>query len=354
LTGALLVCAGLLAGCGKKGPPLPPLILLPAAPGDFTVVRRGPSVDLTFSVPGANTDGSTPADLDRIDIYASTAPEPVGADDVVRSGTPIGTLRVNPPPDPDAPPPERNAPPRIGLDQRATATFTETLPADVDPSAYRAYVAVGVNTRGRRGALSPRLAVPLVPPPPPPSAPRVDYDEKAMTVRWSAVTGTDEDSELAYAVYTPGPDGAQLTAEPVTELEFADDKIVWDQERCFDVRSVRTIDDVRIESEPSPSTCVTPHDTFPPAAPQGLVAVGSEGAVSLIWTANDEGDLAGYVVLRAIEPQTDLVQVTPGPITDTNYRDTVPGGSRATYAVQAIDKAGNRSEPSAPVTESAR
>jgi hypothetical protein len=213
---------------------------------------------------------------------------------------------------------------------------------------------VGVNTRGRRGALSPRIAVPLVAPPPAPAAPRIDYDEKAITVRWTAVSSAEADSELAYAVYGPEPDHTLLTPDPVTEPEFVDEKIVWDQERCFEVRSVRTVDDVRIESEASPSACVTPHDTFPPAAPEGLVGVGSEGAISLIWNANSEGDLAGYLVLRAIEPATELVPVTPSPITDTNYRDTVPAGSRVTYAVQAVDSAGNRSEPSARVTESAR
>ena len=40
-------------------------------------------------------------------------------------------------------------------------------------------------------------------------------------------------------------------------------------------------------------------------------------------------------------PGTELVPVTPAPIPDTNFRDTVPSGARVTYAVQAVDKAGN-------------
>ena len=108
------------------------------------------------------------------------------------------------------------------------------------------------------------------------------------------------------------------------------------------------------KGEPSPGHCVTLHDTFAPAAPQGLVSVGSEGTISLIWNANSEPDLAGYLVLRAVEPATDLRPVTDAPITDTNFRDTVPAGARATYAIQAVDRAGNRSQPSTPVVETAR
>jgi len=46
--------------------------------------------------------------------------------------------------------------------------------------------------------------------------------------------------------------------------------------------------------------------------------------------------------------------VTPAPISDTNFRDTVPPDSRVTYAIQAVDAAGNRSTPSERVTETAR
>jgi hypothetical protein len=350
-----LACAALVAaGCGKKGPPLPPLVLLPNAPGDFAAVRRGPRVDLTFRVPNANTDRSTPADLARLDIYAWTVPAPVSAEDVVRRGTRVGSLPVNAPPDPDESEPSTPRPTGTGLEQNAVVTFMETLPSDLDPGAYRTYVAVGINMRGRRGALSPRIAVPLVAPPSAPDAPRIEYSEKAITVSWPPVTVEGDDRTIAYVVYTPGPDGVQVTSSPVSSPEFADESIEWDKERCYEVRSVETVEDVRIESAASPSACITPHDHFAPAPPEGLVAVGSEAAVSLIWTANSEPDLAGYIVLRAVEPSTELVPITPAPITDSNFRDSLAAGSRAAYAVQAVDKTGNRSEPSTRVTESAR
>ena len=64
------------------------------------------------------------------------------------------------------------------------------------------------------------------------------------------------------------------------------------------MRAVQVFGAARLESPSSPPVCITPADTFAPAAPKNLVAVGSEGGVSLIWEANTEADLDGYIVLR--------------------------------------------------------
>lgn len=349
---ALLATAAVVSACGKKGPPLPPLVLLPNPPGEVAAVRRGDRVDLSFVVPRANTDRSTPADLERIDVYAWTVPGAVNGDEVIRRGTRIASVAVNVPRDPDEPEPKTPAPKGNGVEQGATASVSDTLSAGFDPSAYRAYVAVGVSARGRRGALPRTVAVPLVPPPAAPALPAVTYTETSIAVTWTAVAAGE--TPLAYSVYRTVPAPVALTPAPIADTTVAETGFEWEQERCYEVRAVATIESVRIESAASPARCVTPRDTFAPARPDGLVGVGSEGAVSLIWTANAEADLAGYLVLRAVAPATQLEPITAAPITDTNFRDTVAGGSRVTYAVQAVDKAGNRSAASAPITESAR
>jgi hypothetical protein len=348
----LLATAVAAVGCGKKGPPLPPLVLLPAPPGDFVAVRRGAEVDLTFRIPDVNTDRSSPADLSRVDVFAWTVPGAVSAEDVVQRGTRVGTVSVNKPKDPDEPEPKVPAPKGPGLEQKEIATFSEPIRPQENPASYRAYVAVGFSTRGRRGALSPRIAVPLVAPPPAPAQPDVTYDEKAITVSWAPVPS--DGPPHAYSVYRPDPAAPPLTAAPVADPKFVDSSIEWEQERCYQVRTVATVEGVRVESGASPAQCVTLHDQFAPVKPEGLVGVGSEGAISLIWTANREADLAGYIVLRAVAPATELAPVTPSPITDSNFRDVVPAGSRVTYAVQAVDKSGNRSQPSNTIAETAR
>jgi hypothetical protein len=350
---AALGLAAATVACGKKGPPLPPLVLLPVPPADFAAVRRDTRVDLTFRIPNANTDQSTPADLARVDVFAWTVPGPVSADEVVQRGTRVATVAVNPPKDPDEPEPETPAPRGPGLEQNEVARVSDTLAPGAAPSSYRAYVAVGFSSRGRRGALSPRIAVPLMPSPPTPAEPSTTYDEKSVTVTWPPVQAGGGDP-FTYTVYTPGVPSA-LTVPPVADPVFVDaSPMVWNTERCYEVRAARMVEGVLVEGAASPPRCVTPRDTFAPSAPQGLVGVGASGSISLIWNANPEDDLGGYLVLRAIEPATELSPVTPEPITDTNFRDSVPAGSRVTYAVVAVDRAGNRSQASTPITETAR
>ena len=348
---AAIAAAAITVACGKKGPPLPPLVLLPSPPSEFAATRRGDRVDVTFKVPASNTDRTAPADVDRVEIYAWTTPAPVNADEVIRRGTRIGSVDVNEPVDEDVPEEERPKPRPGGVNQDEVARVSETL-SDGTGDGYRAYVAVGLNRRGRRGALSTRLAVPLVAPPAPPGQPDVTYDEQQIAIAWTAVTPPSPERALSYMVYRG--DDAVITAAPVQVTTVVDKAIEWNQERCYHVRTVSVAEATRVESAASPERCVTLRDTFAPKAPEGLVGVAAEASISLIWNASTEADLSGYLVLRAIAPTEELAPVTPAPITDTNFRDTVPTGSRVTYAIQAVDVAGNRSAPSERITETAR
>jgi len=58
-------------------------------------------------------------------------------------------------------------------------------------------------------------------------------------------------------------------------------------------------------------------------------------------------------VLRGTSPQR-LEPMFNDPIQETIFRDDVQPGIRFTYVVIAVDRAGNRSEPSKPVEDAAR
>jgi hypothetical protein len=417
--------AGGVVACGRKGPPLPPLIRLPEAPTDVTATRRGGRVDIRFTVPVANTDGTRPANLERVDVYGFTGPASVSDDLFVKNGARVGSVAVKAPRDPDAAvepefavEDEPEPPEGPGLDQGAIAHTQEVLtaaslvPAD-DTTAKtrssalrsrgkvasiplpgtpwatltRTYASIGVSKNGRRGPLSKRVAVPLVEPPEGPSAPKATYSESAISLRWSPplvaahpegsasgdvvparILGVEEPT-WAFNVYevTPGKDetgkqsdrGAsltetRLTGTPVAVAEYDDNRVVWGVERCYVVRTVKTIGGLSVESDASPPTCVTPVDTFPLAAPQGLMAVAAEGSISLIWQPNGEKDLAGYIVSRGIAPAARLEPMMSAPVPETTFRDLVQPGVHFVYAVQAVDKAGNMSPMSNRVEETAR
>lgn len=221
------------------------------------------------------------------------------------------------------------------------------------------------------------MVVPLVDPPPAPGGGSVTFSESAVTVTWiPPVTDPGATSPLTFNVYAAPPTNAAASAaqpaqpapqpaapaplnpEPVAETRLEHAGAQPGVEQCFAVRTVEKVGDASLESEPSKPLCVTPKDIFPPSAPKGLAIVAMDGAVmNLIWDANTEPDLAGYVVLRGEAPGDTLQPLTPQPIHETRYTDaTVKPGVRYVYAIVAVDRAEppNRSAPSTRVEETAR
>jgi hypothetical protein len=138
-----------------------------------------------------------------------------------------------------------------------------------------------------------------------------------------------------------------LNPVPVTVGAFSIPLSGFGTEHCFVVRAVKHYGRARVESPASPLTCAVPVDRFPPAAPKGLIAVGSEGGVSLIWDTNSEPDLDGYIVMRGeAGPGGATATLTPlmaEPLKETTYRDTTArAGVRYVYAVVAVDNASPR------------
>ena len=112
---------------------MPPLIKLPVAPAELAAQRRASTVDLQFVVPFANTDGTRPANVERVDVYAITGPRTITNDQIVKLGTKVASLEVKAPRDPDAttepdnPDEEVDPPQGKGLDQGVVAHVTELL-----------------------------------------------------------------------------------------------------------------------------------------------------------------------------------------------------------------------------------
>jgi predicted small lipoprotein YifL len=360
----VLLVALLAIGCGRKGPPLPPLVKIPVAPADLTAERRGDTVNLSFTVPSTNTDNTRPANVARVDVYAITGSTSVSDDELLKQGTMVASVDVKAPRDPnqtiEPDDPEDAVEPLegSGLDQGAVARVGEKLMPSAAAAESRTYVGVGITTKGRQGPMSKRVAVPLGPAPPAPTSLRVTYTESSIAITWGPPPATSTDGAapaISYHVYEVSASGdTQLTKTPIAETSYADARIAWGAMRCYAVRAVVTVESLTVQSEETMPGCVTLVDTFPPAAPTGLNAVSSEGAISLIWDSSPEADVAGYIVLRGTAPGDMLVAVTSSPLRETTFRDMVQAGIRYVYAVQAVDKAGNVGAASNRVEEAAR
>src|SRR5436305_901786 len=72
-----LVAAALLAatlGCGKQGPPLPPLRNVPAPTKDLTVVQQGPRLLASFTYPTVTPAGTALAGVSAVEIWSTARP----------------------------------------------------------------------------------------------------------------------------------------------------------------------------------------------------------------------------------------------------------------------------------------
>jgi hypothetical protein len=377
----------IVSACGQKGPPLPPLHLVPAQVTNFSARRIGDEVRLRFVLPTANANGPGPLELDRVQIFAITVPPGVvPANRILLSKEHlVGEIAVRPPLAEGEEPKEGDTRPEPGasvvFDEQLTAAkltpvemkiaeppapapaaaspgaapvpAAKAVPVSTDP--VRVYAVRGVTRSGRPGPPSARVPLPIVPLPPAPTALSTRVTETTVVLEWKPPA--DASPSLHFNVYR-GDDGRQpINAAPLSAPSFEYADAQFGKEYCFRVRTVLASKTGGIEGEPSDEMCVTPQDTFSPAAPKRPDAVATPGQINLIWDANTEKDLAGYLVLRGDAPDGTLQALTPAPIRDASYRDTtVQPGVRYAYAIVAVDNAtpANTSQQSPRVEETAR
>jgi hypothetical protein len=178
-----------------------------------------------------------------------------------------------------------------------------------------------------------------------------DVSANASPPNPTAPSPRGRDPADPYATTLPAP----LTPQPVLNTELVIPKVAFGVERCFEVRPVDKVAEATIIGPASPRTCITPADKFAPAAPRSLAGIAGPGSINLIWDANTEPDIAGYLVLRAEAPSDTLQPIAKEPVTAATYRDeSVTPGRRYVYAVVAVDRAGNRSPESTRAEETAR
>jgi hypothetical protein len=316
---------------------LPPVAALPPEPAPLPAL---PGTLLPVpALPDAATPPPEPAPVPAL----PATPPPVAA--------PPGAA-TTPPPLPGGPPTVRPLPPADVAQASKPAAAVAKAPVPGEPT--RVYVVRGVTKSGRTGAPSPRIQMPMRPVPPPPQELKTRITETAVVVEWKP---NEKAPTAAFNVYRADDPKRPVNPALLKGPAFEDAGAKLGEERCYQVRSVGVVGGVRLEGDLSEPTCVTPKDSFPPAAPKGLAAVPTPGQISLIWDANTEKDLAGYLVLRGDAPDGALKAITPAPIKETSYRDTtVKTGVRYIYVIVAVDTATppNTSAQSPRVEETAR
>jgi len=351
------------AGCGAPGDPVPPSPLVPVAITDLVAHQAGDGVELSFTLPSNSISGEKLAAPPAVEILRGTA-KPDGSADA-KSFRAVYTI-------PGALVENYRAEDRV--------RFTEPIAPEETKSHPGGAVAYIVRTRAsqkRASGDSNVVMLRVYPVPAPITSVEARVTESAVELAWPVpagiAAGTPASPITGYRIYrseihTPAPGSAPrelaagkpeshatLLASSETN-SYRDTSMVFDHTYVYIVRSVVQVEGVELESSDSQPVMVTPRDIFPPAAPQGLVAALLPGAtpgrfiVDLSWSINLETDLAGYRIYRSEQEGIRGQLVTPDLLPTPAVRDTsVEPGHRYWYTVTAVDRAGNESEPGAPV-----
>jgi hypothetical protein len=353
----------LTVGCGAPGEPQPPTPPVPQGVNDLSAKQAGDGVLLTFTMPGKSTLG------DRL--------QQVPTFEVLR-----GTLRPDGLPDPKSFRVVDTVPGSLvaRYSQRGQVQFIDPVaPTDLQLRSGQLFV-YRVHTLFSPKHPSPEskdVTLQLYPVAQRLSALDSTLTEQGIELKWAAPTRTSTGEPLSgvqeYHVYRGELDPATASAaasdplqakwrSPLLQLgatgtsDYRDSGIDYGKTYAYLVRTVIASPAGALESSDSPLAIVTPRDTFPPAAPQGIVAAVQPGTtpgsvtVELSWSINVESDLAGYRVYRSQQDGERGVLLTPELLPSPAYRDnSAQSGQRYWYTVTAVDRSGNESAPSLAV-----
>ena len=282
------------AGCGAPGVPVPPTPPVPVVVTDLTARQAGDGVQLIFTLPTKTITGDRLASPPAVEIVRGTT-KPDGSLEAKSSRivyTIPGSLVQN------------------YVVEGHVKFIDPVAPAETRAHTGGALVYV-IRTRAsqkRASADSNAVSVRVYPVPEPIAKLEARVTEPAIELSWMAPTRTSGGDPInafsGYRIYRGELDAASAEAatagfskakwkSPLTMLAPSDENTYHDtlfdfgKTYAYIVRSVVLVDGNALESSDSAPAIVSPRDTFPPAAPQNLVAAVLSGAThgSSSWTS---------------------------------------------------------------------
>jgi len=342
-----------LSGCGTPGEPRPPRPTVPTAVADLAARQVGAHVVLTFTLPVRSTENEILAAPPDLEIYRGFSPRGAAASEPKRLTLTIpsalvetyageGRVRYEDPVKPEDLAAHRN-------DQWVYVVRTR-VPAGRGPQ--------------RSSEASNIVAARVLPAPAAPAELAATITETGIELHWQAVRDAisyrmfraDAETGAAGAAEGKFLPPVLLGATPATT--YRDAQAEFGKRYLYSVRAVAQFDAESVESEPSVPADVQPRDIFPPAAPLNVVAIAvpasadAPAALELSWSFSPETDVAGYHVYRSEQLGTTAQRITRDLLFAPSFRDTsVAPGRRYTYWITAVDRQGNESPHSTPVSE---
>jgi hypothetical protein len=358
-----LCFSAFLAGCAAPGEPYERKPPTPAAIADLAAAQAGNDVILTFTVPQQMVDRRPLQRVPEIVIYRDFA-KPAEAGQAVPAAPANPTLLVTIP---------------VAMEDRYTEQghlhYADSLRAEdfaQHPDSVAIYIVRTQVSEKKPSANSNVVVVRVYPAADAIGDLKTEVTHPGVVLTWTAPAKTIAGSAPAissYDIYRGEPDPGAASAEglklksPLVKIgetqsaPYQDTQFAFGTTYVYSVRSVVQYPGEALESANSNLAVVTPRDTFPPGAPQGLLAVLvlRQGEIAehleLSWAINPETDIAGYNVYRSDQAGSLGNRLNTVLLLTPAFRDmNVQPGHRYFYSVTAVDHAGNESPSSAVVS----
>jgi len=413
---ALLLVAP-IAGCGKKGDPLPPIRQIPAATRDFQVIQRGDQLLLSVPYPTTTVAGTPLVGVSQVAFWQLLWGAPADGDAATRqvdqrqfvSGAQSGLVLDQAEVD------EAVVGNRVSLAMPVSRFEGEGAEAE---EREQAMLTLAVKTQGPAGeesGFSNLVSLALLPAPAPPTGLSAEGEDRGIRLRWEYPEAVEDAAEEASEGETEAADDASEDAaeeamaeaapegeateetpsesamagdapakdrgilgfnvyrhlaterrygEPVKELgrrarTFVDQTAVLGQRYVYTVTAVAERRPVVVESAFGEEVELDYRDRFAPPTPTGLVALfqqtDGQNRVRVVWRPVESDDLAGYRIYRRGPESQQFRSLSEDLVTGTELIDVeVSSGATYTYRVTAVDRSGNESEPSTQVSANIR
>jgi hypothetical protein len=364
---SIFASLALLAGCGVPGEPSERKAPIPTAVTDLAAAQQGDNVILTFTFPKDSVEGRELKQPPAIEIFRDFQPVPPSSTSAPPAAIPkTPTLLVTIP--------------SAMVDQydtRRQIRYEDALqPEDFTqhPNSQAVYMVRTRTSPKKVSADSNAAALRVAPAPDPIADLKVEVTHQGIILTWTPPQKTAVGPAPPIALYkifrrevsqatapapTPGalPAHAPNPSVPIDETPappYRDTQIQFGKTYRYTVRSVAQYPDLQVDSLDSSPVEVTPLDTFPPSAPQGLVVVlvPAQGAapayLDLSWSISAENDIAGYNIYRSEQESARGQKQNPDLLRTPAFRDmNIAPGHRYFYTVTAVDRVGNESPASA-------
>jgi hypothetical protein len=362
-----------LAGCAAPGEPVQRKPQVPTAIADLAAQQQGNDVTLTFTMPKETVEHRPLKQAPAVEIYRKFEPVPgppapatTAAPEliltipqaVVDHYSQKGHVRVVSPLD------ASDLGPHIGW----TASYTvrtraspKKESADSNHADVRIYAAADPIEDVKAEVTHAGIILTWTPPqktPAGPAPPIVAYH----IYRAEAVSEVQTQPGPAANASVPVSEVPKLKV-PFTQIgetpedTFQDMQVEFGTTYVYSVSSLSQYPDVTLESAESKLIVVTPRDTFPPAAPQGLIVVlvpahgENRGYLDISWAISPETDIAGYNVYRSEQDGVPGTRLNSELLLTPAFRDmNAESGRQYVYTATAVDRAGNESHASEPAS----